>query len=981
MKLTRIMMWLSIAGQVLTTAAVQAADEDAFLEQLRPASEQTMGLGQTALWTLPLVATQYQPAQPTPVMQQAAQAQDEGRFLDALILLDDAGKAGPASAELDLLRASFLLQDNQPQQALDKLSALQASPQYAADAYALTAMAYLHQGQMQPALEAAQQARAAGSDALSHLALSYALQSAGHLEQARAAMRDFNTRTPQAIPLAREAELALTLGQTQAAEALLRRAQAMDAAHPYVLAVDGLADLIQGETAEARDEFTKVLKRDPKDAKALLGMGLAEIKLGNIQAGQKRLQAANEAEPGNALILTYLGRSQQQTGQGSEALASWRRAQQADPRDPAPWLYQAQAELQANHLQQAQDSLREAQARLANRSVYRGAQLLQEDEQLLQANLAETQRRLGLDNLALHTLSDTVGEQSAANLRNQADLLQGQRFGESARRSLLLQSLFNAQPGSLPAEQDIYGDGAGQTGASVPQHGAISGLNAQQASFNNYDALFTPRTQLEADVSGGSRNTHGEQIRLATGSDTLGLSVAGMQFRTDGFAPFDNLDNREAQAIAQWRPFQSTQAFMSYQTFNSKHGEISCPADPISCAVNHQYDEGSILTRLGLRQELNGNSEWRGLLSYQHTHQTDNWQWTSDFLPLADGGTTPQQDTSFGIDHNTSTASGLELQYRRHGSDYAAQLGLSSVHAPLNVPRSFSGAILTNVAQQAYVDWQQTLNSQWQVQAGLVWGKNDKLYAPGSTHLQRWLPRLGAVYTPDSATHVRLAAWKHLDDAAVGNAALAPVTLAGITLNRPNDIYKLMRGVALGADKQLNTDWLLEGLAQRRWTEEPYFAGEQGMLLSGLDESRLVLHWQPADRALNLILAYDDEYVWRDPIVHTPDSVQQQHLRSLQLGSRWQAVPQCTVKLEWSHNLLTAIQQSSDTSFNHILLDVRDSFNQTDASLSWQLKRMGSLDLGVRNATGRSSQYVEIDPLVPRFNNGRLWYGKLKLLW
>ena len=497
MKNIRILLFLSIAVPSLMTEAAQAADEDVFLGQLRLPSEQTMGQGQTALWTLPLVATQYQPLQPTPVMQEALHAQDEGRFLDALILLDDASKGGQASAdtvaEINLLRASFLLQGNQSQQALEILAPLLAKNQHVADAYALTAMAYLQQGKMHKAPEAAQHARDAGGGVLPHLALSYALQGEGRLAEAREAMRGFNKRTPQAIPLAREDELALTLDQIQAAKALARQAQTMEAAHPYVSAVDGLVDLITGQSAEAKAEFATALRRDPKDAKALLGLGLAEIKLGNFKAGQKKLQAANEAEPGNALILTYLGRAQQQAGQTAEAMASWRLAQQVDPKDPMPWLYQAQAELQANRLMEARASLRETQARAAYRSVYRGTNLLREDEQLLQANLAEIQRRSGLESLAFHTLSDLVGEKNSATLRNQADLLQGQRFGESARRSLLLQSQFNDRPGNLPSELDIYGDGAGQTGAATPQHGVSAGsARSRQATTITKNCSASP---------------------------------------------------------------------------------------------------------------------------------------------------------------------------------------------------------------------------------------------------------------------------------------------------------------------------------------------------------------------------------------------------------------------------------------------------------------------------------------------------------
>ena len=347
MKYLRILLLLSIAAPSLVAEVAQAADEDIFLGQLQSSWEQTMGQGQTALWTLPLVATEYQPLQPTPAMQEAFRAQNEGRFLDALILLDEAGKSGQAGADtradIDLLRASFLLQGNQSQQALEMLAPLLPQTKHAADAYALSAMAYLQQGQNQKAMEAARHAHDAGNGVLQHLALSYALQGAGRLAEAHEVMHDFNVRTPQAITFAREAELALTLDQIQSAKALLHQTQGMEATYPYVIAVSGLAWLIDGQSAEAKAAFETALRRDPKDAKALLGLGLAEIKLGNFQAGQKRLQAANESNPGNALILTYLGRSQQQAGQTEAAIANWRSAEQADPKDPTPWLYQAQA--------------------------------------------------------------------------------------------------------------------------------------------------------------------------------------------------------------------------------------------------------------------------------------------------------------------------------------------------------------------------------------------------------------------------------------------------------------------------------------------------------------------------------------------------------------------------------------------------------------------------------------------------------------
>jgi len=975
--------------------ATLAADEDLFLAEIHAPTGQSVGLGQTALWTLPDVATQYQPSQLIPEMTTALQAQYEGRFLDALIQLDTAAKNGQlganTKAEINLLRASFLLQGNQPQQTMEILAYLLENPRYAADAYALTAMAHLQQGKIQQALETAIHAHDLADMMLQNQALSYALQGAGRLAEAQEVMHGFNARTSAgatqpAIALAREAELALTLDRVQTAMVLLARARETDDTHPYVLAVSGLAWLIDGQVGAARAAFETALQHDLKDTKALLGLGLAEIKLGNLQAGQEKLQAANEADPGNALVLTYLGRAQQQNGQIEAARASWRSAQQADPKDPTPWLYQAQAELQANRPQQARESLREAQARIAYRKVYRGERLLKEDEQLLQANLAEIQRLTGRENLAFHTLIDAPGEKSSSNLRNQADVLQGQRFGESARRSLLLQSLFNDRPGNLPSGLDIFGDGAGQTGAQVPQHGAVSALGSQQASYNNYDELFSQPTMLAADATVAGNNSNGEQIRLGVGNDTLGLSIAGLQFKTDGHAPYTNLDNRVAQGVVQWQPAPSTQAFVSYQTFNSARGEISCPADPFLCAVNHQVEDNSNIMRLGLRHSLSDDSELRGLISRQQTNQTDNWEWASDFLSPSDPWytvPTPGPGGTLGIKQNSSTASSAELQYRRSGASYTAQWGISTARSPLYLA-DFGYATLTNIAQQIYADWQRVLNPYWQLEAGLAWGKNDKLLnvfnANQDTHLRRWLPKLGLVYTPDNATHVRMAAWHGIDTAAIGNASLAPATLAGIVLNRPDDTYQLVRSVALGADRQLDSAWLLEGQSQRRWTDEPYFVNDQQMTPTRIDESRMALHWQSS--LLMVTLAYDDERILNDANGVSPDSVLAQHLRSQQLGLRWLASEQWTANLAWSHNLLDATQQMLDAVFQPtILVDVSERFNQMDANLNWQFNRTGSVDIGVRNATNTPSQYTNIDPLIPRYSKGRLWYAKIKLVW
>lgn len=450
------------------------------------------------------------------------------------------------------------------------------------------------------------------------------------------------------------------------------------------------------------------------------------------------------------------------------------------------------------------------------------------------------------------------------------------------------------------------------------------------------------------------------------GNDTLGLSIAQRQYKTDGFAPFENLDNHIWQGTVQWRPALSTQLFVSHQHYDSKHGETFFPADSI-LAAHALIEDESTVTRLGLRQSLTDNSELRALWSRQQTDQPLDYQYI--FLPIRI------------LQTGSSGAHGAELQYRRSGADYATQWGVQQNRVQTNF-RNAAGIITQDYAQNArqlYAAWQQTLNPYWQVDAGLGWGTLDN--QQNKTSLQRWLPKLGMVLTPDAVTHVRVAAWHGLNVFALGDATLAPATVAGMVLNRHGDNGKLVRAVSLDADRQLSPAWLLAGQTQRRKTFEPYLifgTGVQDLLTNQIEESRLALHWQPQQHRWSVSLAYDYERKWNDPRAASLDSVVDQRLRSRQLNVRWFGSAQWTANVAWSQNQV----DGESASILIPLIPYQDRFNQVDADLSWQFNGpRGVLSAGVRNATDKRFTYAETDPLNPRFSNGRMAYAKLKLAW
>lgn len=945
----------------------QAVDEGFFFKEPLPRLEQSLRDGRSVIWTLPNEATRYRPATLTLPMRVALQAQRQGRYLDALSQLEQIAPQNHDGA-VDLLRASLYLQGGQASQAQAVLVPLRVHPVYASDACALSAMAHLQQGRLDAALADAQQARSLKGGSLPSLALSYALQGQARLAEARAVVHDLNTTQPGvAIALAREAELSLTQNDVAAATDLINRARAIEADHPYVVAVSGLVWLIGGQTHAAKAAFDTALRRDPDDAKALMGLGLAEVRLGDTQAGLRALQAALQADPDNAMVLTYLGRAQQQLGQTLQARDSWRQAQRADANDPTPWLYLAQAQLQANEPIAARESLRQAQARIALRAVYRGDLLLQQDALLLQSNLAETQRRLGLGDLAFQTLADTY-DRRAVTLKDQAEILQGVRFAESARRSLVLQGLFNDAPGALPVALDVYGDGAGETGGTTPQHGVVSGLTAQLPSYNDYGALFSQNALLQFDGVVGTNNTRGEQLRLGVGSNALGLSFAQRQFSSDGFARFNELDNKTWQGVVQWRPALHTQAFVLYENYHSDRGETILPADPLFGANAAIYDRSAI-TRLGLRHTWDDRNELHLLLSRQRTRQRVDFE---DF-------SVPPFTSTLESD---SEATGGDLQYRAHAWGSALQLGAQAYSARLRF-RDFPDST-HRWSHQAYAAAQGQLNPQWKLDWGLGWGQiSSKLTGESTITARSWLPRLGVVFSPDAATHIRGAAWQQLGMLSVGNADLAPTSLAGFVQTRPDDTGKRVRAAALGLDRQLSQGWLANAHVQARNIAEPFAdplnPGRTAFSVQQVREARAGLHWQPRQSSWAIGLSGEYEKTHNDDRITQLDSVSQQTLRAAQLVLRWFLNAQLSADLKWSRNWVAGYLQVPSSG---MLSPYSDACNQTDVSMVWALpQHNGQIQIGVRNLSDTAFEYIDPDPLSPRFSVGRLVYGTLNFVW
>lgn len=101
-------------------------------------------------------------------------------------------------------------------------------------------------------------------------------------------------------------------------------------ARPHIFS--GQILLMQGRPDEAAREFDGALRRDPRSADAMLGLGRALVRVAN-----------GRVTP--------------------EALVQFRQAAPLAPADPAPWIYQAMGAMQDGHIDEARRTCAEAVSR------------------------------------------------------------------------------------------------------------------------------------------------------------------------------------------------------------------------------------------------------------------------------------------------------------------------------------------------------------------------------------------------------------------------------------------------------------------------------------------------------------------------------------------------------------------------------------------------------------------------------------------
>lgn len=241
------------------------------------------------------------------------------------------------------------------------------------------------------------------------LARSYEYQAAHQLERALAAARASVQRSPDfAFGWARVAELEFSLGHTSAARRAIQRALELGPRNAQAHAVNGFLLAAENRIKDAITEFDNAIELDSALGNAWLGRGLCRIRRGDKSGGREDLLTAAALEPQRSLLRSYLGKAFGDAGEEKRALHELDLARQLDPADPTPWLYSALLLHDNYQTADAIHNVEKSQELNDNRAVYRSRLLLDQDQAVRSANLANIFEDAGMSDVSVRESARAV---------------------------------------------------------------------------------------------------------------------------------------------------------------------------------------------------------------------------------------------------------------------------------------------------------------------------------------------------------------------------------------------------------------------------------------------------------------------------------------------------------------------------------------------------------------------------------------------
>lgn len=420
------------------------------------------------------------------------------------------------------------------------------NPEHIETARALESLVASVDGRFERAAElATPNAPGATRTVASVLAMSFAVQGLGRLEEARDLARTaLKGHADSCLLWSRLAELELSLGNVSASAQAAARAGEADADCAEAHLMSGLIALAERHSENARTSFGRALQLQSSNPMAHLGMGLVLVRAGDIVGGRQEIEVAAQLQPGTALFRSYLGRAFLEEGRRTLAVSQFSTAIGLDGADPTPWMFRALAKQEANEPVAALGDFGAAVARSGNRAIYRAAPLLKEDLAVRGARLARLHRDLGFEERSLveGRVAVTGDPTSAAAHRLLADTFASSPNQIAARDSELLQAELLQSANSNPVQPHLP---SGITTALDDSAPASIGINEYGRAFERDG----PR--LIANGIVGTNATFADNVILSGLHDNLAYSFGHYHFQSDGLRQNDDLSRDSANAFVQ----------------------------------------------------------------------------------------------------------------------------------------------------------------------------------------------------------------------------------------------------------------------------------------------------------------------------------------------------------------------------------------------------------------------------------------------
>ncbi len=239
-----------------------------------------------------------------------------------------------------------------------------------------------------------EQSRAKGDESLS-VALALAQQAAA--------------LSPQfGFAWARVAELEFSFGRTRPAIADLDRSLELSPRNAEAMSLKGFLLAAQNRVNDATTWFDRAIAMDGGLGNAWLGRGLCLIRRGDSSEGLHDLLIAAATEPQRSLLRSYLAKGFSNDGQDALASREIAIAVGLDPRDPTGWLYSALINQQENQINRAIADLEKSQSLNDNRQLFRSKMLLDQDDAVRSASLAQIYQDAGMNEVSVDEAAKAV---------------------------------------------------------------------------------------------------------------------------------------------------------------------------------------------------------------------------------------------------------------------------------------------------------------------------------------------------------------------------------------------------------------------------------------------------------------------------------------------------------------------------------------------------------------------------------------------